>query len=140
MQLLHKSQHIPGHACLVLRLSKDTCSCLSLSKSQMCGFAIFKLPNELTATALKRVFSQKKSTCRCLTVMSSTECTRRSIWDYEPLCSFCDLRLQRHVFLKIEAEGKITSEVKTVYLKHIRIHGNNIFLKFRCCPTLKEVQ
>lgn len=35
-------------------------------------------------------------------------------------------RLQRHVFLKIEAEGKITSKVKTVYLKHIRICGNNI--------------
>lgn len=66
VHLLHKSQHIPDHACLVLRLSKDTCSWSPLTKSQMCDFAIFKLPNELTATVLKRVFSQQKSTCRCL--------------------------------------------------------------------------
>lgn len=64
-------------------------------------------------------------------VMSSTSCTTRCIWYYEPLCPFCDLSLQvaeACFFLKIEAGGGggAISKVIIMYLKHIRIHGNNI--------------
>lgn len=90
-------------------LSKDPSSCSPLNKSQECSFAISMLPNEVTAIVLNRVSRQKKFSEKRekkkinmwmphSDVMSSTTCTMRCIWYYEPLCPFCDFSLQRHAF------------------------------------------